>query len=117
MEKLLIGRLHMANWLEKPSSLNWANKKKLAEQIVRLEKNIFTIKETLHSLSSLINEWDSHCKKLLEMSDKKLLTAKHIVEIRPLLQRSEQVNRILSTTLHCEEPTPSLASDAFTLKT
>lgn len=78
----------MGSWWNKPSSLNWANKKKLSDNIKQLDNNISRAKEDLLALLSIISYWEGHCKELSEKSNKQQLSTKHIVDIKPLLESS-----------------------------
>jgi hypothetical protein len=86
----------MRNWWRNyPGSLNWANKKKLSANIKQLEKNIQQIKKNLMLLLALTSKWESHCKELTESSGRQQLTAKHLVELKPLLETSVRFHHVL----------------------
>lgn len=74
----------MHSWLDKPGSLNWANREKLSEEINKLEKKIGLLKENLYSLCSAVDQLDTHCKNLLDLKKNHLLTANHIIHLKPL---------------------------------
>lgn len=86
----------MSSWLEKPGSLNWANKQKLSEHIGRFEKNIGATKDKLTQLLSIVNHWEVHCQELSELSNKQQLTAKHILHLKPFLDQSENFQQLLN---------------------
>lgn len=100
----------MRNWLNSPGSLNWANKRKLTQQIQRLEKTVLSLEERLLLLLSDVSEWKSHAKTLSDLSRRQLLTAKHIVDIRPLLQQSEDFHRVIRM-LNLDKPCLELEED------
>jgi hypothetical protein len=77
----------MVSWLDRPGSLNWANRKKLNNQIKELDENISSLRGTLLALLSLVNHWSYDFKELLELDSKNKLTAKHIIHLKPLIER------------------------------
>ncbi len=85
----------MTSWLNHSWSLNRANKKKLTQQIHQFETTITTLEEKLLFLLSNVQEWKSHVKTLTDLSHQQRLTAQHILQLRPLLQQSEQFQRTL----------------------
>jgi len=87
----------MTSWWQQPSSLNWQNKKKLAQNIREFENNISQSKNQLLLLLATINSWDNLCKELLEKGSQQQLTSKNLVELKPLLERSKEFNSILQT--------------------
>ncbi len=54
------------SWLDKPGSLNWANKKKLSQDINSLEKIIASLKEKLFFLLSTVNQLKITVKSYLK---------------------------------------------------
>lgn len=109
----------MGSWWNKPSSLNWANKKKLSDNIKQLDNNISGAKEDLLALLSIVSYWEGHCKELSEKSNKQQLSAKHIVDIKPLLERSHifrlAVKKICDEVIeitHDESPNQSLSKNS-----
>jgi hypothetical protein len=91
----------MSSWLDRPSSLNWANKKKLSQDINDLEKYVTSLKEKLFFLLSVVNHLETHSKELSELKSQQRLTAKHIVHLRPLLDQSEDLHKALNAL--CQE--------------
>ena len=77
----------MDNWLNRSGSLNWANRKKLSNQIKALDGNIASLKESLKMLGCLVDHWSEESKALLTLESQHLLTAKHILHLAPLLER------------------------------
>ncbi len=85
----------MTSWFKRPGSLSLINQKKLTQHIFEFEENILSLKENVLAVSSLINQWESQCKDLLTVSSKKELTAQHLLDLKPLLEKSKDFNRAL----------------------
>lgn len=77
----------MEKWLDRPGSLNWANRKKLYKQIKELDQTINSLKDAIFDLLSLVKNWSDNSKKLLELDIKNQLTANHILHLTPLNER------------------------------
>lgn len=85
----------MASWLNHSWSLNKTNKKKLTHQIQKFEQSIMSLEERLLKLLSEVHDWRNYAKSLTELSHQQRLSAKHILQLRPLLQQSEDFHKIL----------------------
>lgn len=89
----------MASWLDRVGSLNFANKKKLSDQINLFDETVSTVEEKLLVLLSYVHDWKTQAKLLLDLQQEERLTATHVVQLRPLMQQSEQCHQTLSALL------------------
>lgn len=94
----------MASWWDKSSSLNWVNKKKLAKKLQQLDSNVSQAKEDLHALLTLINTWEFHIKEMCQKHSSEQLTAKHVVVIKPLIEKTDNFCSILKDLSTSLEP-------------
>lgn len=93
----------MSSWLDRPGSLNWANKKRLAEQISKFEATISSTEESLLFLLAHVGDWKNHARNLADLRTQQRLTANHILQLRPLLDQTEAFQKALEV-LFAETP-------------
>jgi hypothetical protein len=90
------GGVNMKHWWDKPGSLNLVNKIKLSQKIHRLMGNVISSKKKLSSLIRVADQLENDSKQFSELKNQDLLTAKHLVHLRPLLLKSEKFNENIS---------------------